>query len=75
MLLVNETNQTVSYTISSSSSSDCGQIDSHGVKDVSGYDNQTNVTIHFSPVSGPSFMQEVGTTKTDQILKLLIAVE
>ena len=54
MKLVNETGQRVAYWISSSSNSECGEIDIGGLVDHPSFDNQTNVYVAFNTSGGTS---------------------
>jgi len=64
MLLVNETNVSVSYTIASATSSDSGTIPVNGVADLPAWDNQPNVTVYFTPSSQQQFAVTIPTTQT-----------
>ena len=76
MQLVNETNTVVAYTISSSSSGDCGQIPVDGMVDLPAYDNQQNVTVNFLPYSGVAwFSIDVGTTTTGEHVEMAVKYE
>ena len=75
MKLVNETQQQVFYSISCASMADCGNLDVNDIADWPGYDNQTNVTVEFSPAGDPqSFQITVNDTHTgEQVEMALIA--
>ena len=75
MQLVNETNTVVAYTISSSSSGDCGQIPADGFVDLPAYDNQTNVNVSFMAYPTPYFRMDVGTTTTGEQVEMAVVVE
>jgi hypothetical protein len=75
MQLVNETNTAVMYSISSSSSGDCGQIPVDGMVDLPAYDNQTNVTVSFLPVDVAWFKIDVGTTTTGEQVEMAVVFE
>lgn len=75
MRLVNETQQAVFYTISCSSSVDCGTIDVNGDVDLPYYDNQTNVTVYFSPAEGGAFSINCGSTQTDEMVTMYVSTE
>lgn len=64
MLLVNETNVSVSYTIASATSSDSGTIPVNGIANLPAWDNQTNVTVYFVPLGPPEFTVTIPTTQT-----------
>ena len=75
MQLVNETNTAVNYSITSSSTGDCGQIPVDGMVDLPGYDNQTNVTVSFLPVDVAWFKIDVGTTTTGEQVEMAVVFE
>ena len=53
MILVNETQQDVSYWINCEAiGPNCGDIPVNGIAQLDEYDNQTNVTVGFRPVGG-----------------------
>lgn len=72
MKLVNDTQQAVFYSISCSSSADCGTIDVNGEVDLPYYDNQTDVTVNFSPVSGENFVFNCDETQTDEVVLMYV---
>jgi hypothetical protein len=76
MKLVNETLQQVFYSISTSGMADCGTIDVNGVADLPGYDNQTNVSIDFSPTGATqSFEIVVDDTHTAEQVEMAVVAE
>jgi hypothetical protein len=76
MRLVNETQQQVFYSISATGMGDCGTIDVDGVADLPGWDNQTNVTVQFSPVGDPqSFQINVDDTHTGEQVEMAVVAE
>lgn len=75
MLLVNETGQAVSYSISGGGSADCGTIDVDGVADLPFYDNQQNVIVSFIPVVGAAFSTTFDTTNTGEQCKMALVAE
>jgi hypothetical protein len=73
MKLVNETLQQVFYSISTSGMADCGTIDPNGVADLPAYDNQTNVSIDFSPTGETqSFEIVVNDTHTGEQVEMAV---
>ena len=75
MQLVNETDTVVQYSISSSSSGDCGQIPVDGMVDLPAYDNQQNVTVSFLPYGGVAFTLDVGTTTSGEQVEMAVKYE
>lgn len=76
MKLVNETQQEVFYSISTSGQADCGTIEVNGVADLPGYDNQTNVSIDFSPAGTPqSFQMTIDDTHTGEQVEMACVAE
>jgi hypothetical protein len=77
MILVNETQQDVTYEISTASGSlhDQGTIEVDGVADLPEYDNQTNVSVQFFPEAGGSFFIEIGDTKSDNQVEMALVAE
>ncbi|HEV7396283.1 MAG TPA: hypothetical protein VGN86_07205 [Pyrinomonadaceae bacterium] len=74
MKLVNETDQEVFYSISGGGSADCGNIEVDGLVDLPYYDNQQNVIVAFSPVTGTAFTINCETTgQGEQVEMALIA--
>jgi hypothetical protein len=73
--LVNETQQEVAYNISTANMADCGTIEVDGIADVSGYDDQVNVTVTFSPVSGEAFQITVDDTHTGEQVEMAVVFE
>ena len=74
MILANETQQPVSYQISTSSGNlhDTGTIEVDGVVDLPAYDNQTNVTVQFVPEGGGSFQIEIGDTQSGEQVEMAV---
>jgi hypothetical protein len=75
MQLVNETGQPVSYFISFSGGTDCGKIDTGGLVDLPGYDNQTNVVVEFLPVSNTWFNVTIPQTQTGNQVEMALVVK
>jgi hypothetical protein len=76
MTLVNETGQGVYYWITCANGSvDCGNIDVDGIADLPGYDNQQNVVVSFTPLSGPDFVINCDTTDTGEQVEMRLAAE
>ena len=74
MLLANETQQQIFYTITDGNSVDCGTIDSLGAQDV-GYDNLSNVTVQINPVGNSGFSMLIPQVTTGEVLQFLLDVE
>lgn len=74
MLLVNETGQPVNYYITSASDGDCGQIAAEGIVDLPAYDNQTNVTVKFSPAAAPEFAIKIDQTQSGELIQMAVIV-
>jgi len=74
VILANETQQPVSYQISTSSGNlhDTGTIEVDGVVDLPAYDNQTNVTVQFVPEGGGSFQIEIGDTQSGEQVEMAV---
>ena len=76
MTLVNETQQDVFYTISTPNSVDCGTIPVNGVADWPGYDNQTDVSVEFSPAGQSKvFTIKIDDTHTDEQVEMAVIAE
>lgn len=75
MQIVNETNTAVWYTIACASASDCGNIPVDGMADLPAYDNQTDINVTISPVPGPVFILDVGTTTTGEQVEMALTFE
>jgi hypothetical protein len=77
VILANETQQEVTYQISTSSGSlhDTGTIEVDGVVDLPAYDNQTNVSVQFSPDGGGSFQIEIGDTTSGEQVEMAVVAE
>ena len=76
MKLVNETQQEVAYNISTINMADCGTIEVGGIADVSGFDDQVNVTIAFSPIGDPqAFQITVDDTHTGEQVEMAVVAE
>lgn len=75
MQLVNESGQKVYYSIFTSSSGDCGEIDVDGIADLPGYDNQSNVTVSFNPVDQGAFTINCETTGTGGQVEMALVVD
>lgn len=78
MILANETQQAVSYYISSSDSvqPEQGTIEVNGVVNLPQFDNLTNVGIQFSPAGDAgSFQIKIDDTHSGEQVQLAIAVE
>jgi hypothetical protein len=77
VILANETQQPVSYTISTSSGSlwDTGTIEVDGIVDLPAYDNQTNVSVQFRPEAGGMFQIEIGDTQSDEQLEMAVVAD
>ena len=74
MLIVNETQQTIFYSITNGTSSDCGTVDPLGSQDV-GYDNMSNVTVQVSPLGTTNFTMNIPQVGTDELLQFLLEAE
>jgi hypothetical protein len=77
MILANETQQEVTYQISTSSGSlhDSGTIEVNGVADLPAYDNQTNVSVQFAPDGGGSFQIAIGDTQSGEQVEMAVKAE
>jgi hypothetical protein len=77
MVLVNETNQQVSYWITCTGGGpDCGEIAVNGLVDLPKYDNQTNVVVGFKPVlPAKSITIQVSNTGTGQQIEMALVAE
>ena len=75
MQLINETGQALYYSISSPGSGDCGQLAVDGMADWPGYDNQSNVQVSFSPVSGSWIDVTIAQTTTGQQVEIALLAE
>jgi peroxiredoxin len=75
MVLVNETGQTVSYTISAAGMADCGTIAVNGLVDMPGYDNQTNVQVSFLPAGNSSFTVKIPQTQAGNQVEMALLVK
>lgn len=77
MILANETQQPVTYRISteSGSLSDTGTIEVDGVVELPDYDNQTNVSVQFMPEAGGTFTYEIGDTTSGEQLEMTVVAE
>ena len=75
MQLINETGQALYYSISSPGSGDCGQLAVDGMADWPDYDNQTNVQVSFSPVSGSWINVTIPQTTTGQQVEIALLAE
>jgi hypothetical protein len=76
MQLVNETQQQVFFSISCEGMADCGTIDPDGIADWPAYDNQTNVTVEFSPTGDTgSFTMTVNDTHTGEQMEMALVAE
>lgn len=77
MILANETQQEVTYQISTSSGSlhDTGTIEVDGVVDLPAYDNQTNVSVQFYPAGGGTFQIEIGNTQSGEHIEMAVLAE
>jgi hypothetical protein len=75
VILSNETQQEVTYRISSEEGlSDSGTIDVNGIADLPDYDNQTNVSVQFTPEGGGAFFIVIGdTTSGERVEMALVA--
>lgn len=73
MLLVNETNVSVSYTIMSATSSDSGTIPVNGVADLPAWDNQSGVTVYFTPFGPPEFTVTIPATQTGNEVEMFLS--
>lgn len=74
MLISNETQQQIFYTITDGNSVDCGTIDALGAKDV-GYDNLSNVTVQINPLNNSGFSMLIPQVTTGEVLQFLLDVE
>jgi len=75
MTLYNNTPTQVFYSIASSNSGDCGNIDPGQTADLPGYDNQDNVTVSFIPSSGQDFSVTIPESETGKAVTIGIYLE
>ena len=77
MILVNETQQDVSYWINCDAvGPNCGDIPVDGLVKLPAYDNQINVLVSFKPGGGAlAFSIDVDTTKTGQQVEMALLAE
>jgi len=62
MKLFNNTSDEVQYTVSTSSSDSCGNIDPGQTADEPTYDNTPGVSVYFSTISGDAFAVTIPQT-------------
>ena len=76
MTLVNETQQQVFFSISCTGMADCGTIDPNNIAEMPAYDNQTNVTVEFSPTgeTGSFTITVDDTAKGEQVEMAVVAL-
>jgi hypothetical protein len=74
VILANETQQLVSYTISCAGAglSDTGTIEVDGVADLPAYDNQTNVEVQFRQEAGGNFSIDIGDTQSGNQVQMAV---
>jgi len=75
MKLYNNTPVSVEYTISSSTSDNCGNIDPGQTADEPYFDNMQGVTVDFSPNSGGPFNITIPETNTGMTVTVGIYFE
>ena len=75
MKLINATEQTLYYTISSPGAADCGTIDEQKTADWPGYDNKDNVRVAFLPSQATSFVANIAHSGTGKAVTISIVVE
>ena len=76
MILVNETQQQVFFSISCTGMADCGTIDPNGIAEMPAYDNQTDVKVEFSPTGETqSFTMTVNDTHTGEQMEMAVVAE
>ena len=77
MILANETQQEVTYQISTSTGSlhDTGTIEVNGVADLPAYDNQTNVSVQFFPEAGGTFQIVIDDTSSGEQVEMAVVAE
>jgi hypothetical protein len=75
MIIANETQQAVYYTISCGSLSDSGTIEVNGLATLDAYDNQTNVTVQIRPDDGGVFKIYLGATKSGEQMEVAFVAE
>jgi len=75
MKLFNNTSDAVMYTISTSTSDSCGNIDPGGTADEPTYDNTNNVIVDFSTNSGNPFQITIPESNEGTVVTLGIYFE
>jgi hypothetical protein len=75
MTLYNDTPIQVFYSITGSSSADCGTIDPGQKADWPSYDNQNNVGVAFEPNSGSGFSVTIPKSKPGMAVTIGIFLE
>ncbi len=76
MLLVNETQQEVSYYISTEGvQSVSGTLEANGMADLPAFDNQSNVGVQFTPVDGGPFQIKIDDTRSGEQVEMAAGVE
>ena len=63
MKLYNNTSDVVEYTVSCSTSDNCGSLDPAQTTDLPYFDNQPGITVDFCPVSGNPFKVTIPESK------------
>ena len=76
MILVNQTQQEVSYYISTEGvPSVSGTLEANGVADLPAFDNQSNVGVQFTPVDGEPFQIKIDDTRSGEQVEMAAVVE
>jgi len=76
VILVNETQQEVSYYISTEGvQSVSGTLEANGMADLPAFDNQSNVGVQFTPVDGEAFQIKIDDTRSGEQVEMAVVVE
>lgn len=75
MKLINATEQTLFYSISSPGAGDCGTIDEQKTANLPGYNNKDNVRVAFAPSQATAFVTNIAQSGTGKVVTISIAVE
>ena len=75
MIIANETQQAIFYTISCSGLSDSGTIEVDGLAKLDAYDNQKNVLVQVRPDDAGTFQIDLGATKSGEQMEVAFVAE
>jgi hypothetical protein len=76
VILVNETQQSVTYRISAEGvQPETGTLEVDGLVDLPAFDNQTNVGVQFTPVGAEPFQIQIKDTRSGEQVEMAVKVE